>query len=66
MTTATKAPDVRHESYCRPPLARGDGPEGTPRMETYLAYEDVGNDSIPTFRVHRCLECGAAEYQPNR
>lgn len=66
MASATKTPEVRHEVFCRPPLARGDGPEGHPRMETFLAYEDIGNDSVPTFRVHRCLECGAAEYERNQ
>lgn len=56
--------DVPHEIFCRPPLARGDGPEAKPRMEQYVAYRDVNGNSRPAFDVTRCLECGATRYDP--
>lgn len=61
----TLTPDaVRHEMFCRPQLARGDGPEAKPRMERYIAYADMNGESIPVSLVTRCLECGVANYDP--
>lgn len=55
---------VRHEVFCRPPLARGDGLEAKPRMERFPAYADRNGESVPVSSVSRCLECGATDYQP--
>lgn len=53
---------VAHEIFCRPPLARGDGPQAKPRMEQFIAYRDVNGVSTPTFHVTRCQECGSSRY----
>jgi hypothetical protein len=62
MATMTEASPVAHEIFCRPPLARGDGPEAKPRIEQYVASRDVNGQNVPTFHVTRCLECGATRY----
>ncbi len=65
MAVTELSPDaVHHEVFCRPPLARGDGPEAKPRMERFLAYQDRNGESVPVSRVTRCIECGVAQYEP--
>ena len=62
MTAPTKsAPKIRHEEFClpRPGLTE-------PRIESYNYFDDdpKSGRSRATHRVTRCLECGAANYQP--
>lgn len=52
---------LRHESFCLP------RPELTaPRIEGFVHYIDdpASGRSRPSHNVKRCLECGAADYQP--
>jgi hypothetical protein len=57
---AATAPKIRHEDFCLP---RPDAEE--PRVESFRTYGDdpATGRSRPTHMVHRCLECGAANYQ---
>ncbi len=61
MATATVKDDLRHEVFCTP----RPGVE-EPRIETYthLGDDPKTGRSFPTHDITRCLECGAATYQP--
>ncbi len=51
---------LAHEHFCQP---TGDREEI--RVEDYISYADDGDGrSVPAKLVTRCLECGAATYQP--
>lgn len=66
MPTAATKVDVKHEEFCLPQTARGDGPADTPRIEQYRATGDDGSGRERVLIVTRCLECGAARYiDPN-
>lgn len=60
MPTAMTA-TVRHEDFCLPRPG-----EKEPRVEGYVHMGDdpTTGRSAPTHDVTRCLECGAANYQP--
>lgn len=60
MPTLTK-PDLRHEVFCLP---RPGAVE--PRIEQYPHVDDDPQTgrSRATHNVTRCIECGAASYQP--
>lgn len=59
--TATVTAKVRHEDFCMPRPG-----ETKPRIESYVHMGDDPKTgrSAPTHDVTRCLECGAANYQP--
>lgn len=61
-TTAQKpllAP-LAHEHFCMP---RPSAEE--PRVEGFISYEDdAAGKSRPAAFVTRCVECGAAHYEP--
>lgn len=52
---------VRHEDFCKPRPGLDE-----PRIESYVHMGDDPKTgrSAPTHDVTRCLECGAATYQP--
>lgn len=58
VTTETK---IRHEEFCLPRPG-----QQSPRIESYVHSDDDPQTgrSRPTHDVTRCLECGAANYQP--
>lgn len=57
----TVTPKVRHEEFCLPRPGSDE-----PRIESYLHYEDDprGGRSTPTYRITRCIECGAQTNKP--
>lgn len=59
--TAIVTAKVRHEEFCLPRPG-----ETKPRVESYVHMGDdpASGRSAPTHDVTRCLECGAANYQP--
>ena len=60
-TTTRKLGDVRHEYFC--PINRPD--TDPPRIEGFPAYADnAAGQSRPAAFVTRCVECGAASYEP--
>ena len=61
MPATTTKDTVRHEDFCLP---RPGATE--PRLERYVHLGDdpKSGRSLPTHDVIRCLECGAATYQP--
>jgi hypothetical protein len=52
---------IRHEEFCLPRPG-----EKEPRVEGFVAYADDAQTgrSRPAAFVSRCLECGAAVYDP--
>jgi hypothetical protein len=60
-TTNKTAADIRHEEFCLPRLGLAER-----RIESYVHFDDdpKSGRSRPTHDVTRCLECGAANYQP--
>lgn len=60
-THATQAEKIRHEEFCTP-RPGNDGP----RIESYdhLVDDLESGRSRPAFKVTRCMECGAAYYDP--
>lgn len=58
---ATVTVQVRHEEFCKPRPG-----ESEPRVETYPYIGDDASTgrSRPTHDITRCVECGAANYQP--
>lgn len=59
--SVSTAPLVRHEDFC-PVVDK----KAEPRMESfpYLGDDPATGRSRATHRVTRCLDCGAAHYQP--
>lgn len=60
MQTSEKKVTVVHEVFCLP---RPN--QDAPRLEGFISYEDdVNGRSRPAAYVTRCVECGAATYEP--
>lgn len=56
-------PKLKHEEFCLPQSARGDGDATEPRIEQYRLTGDDGKGNERTYLVTRCQECGATHYE---
>ena len=61
MPATITLPPVRHEEFCLP----GEG-QVAPRMEQFPVYKDHPESGLSrvTHIATRCIECGAARYDP--
>lgn len=55
-------PAVRHEEFCLPQSARGDGEATEARIEQFPATGPDRAGNVRTLLVTRCIDCGAARY----